>query len=153
MLERIFPRQLDNEYRGYRVALVIFGLIIAVRALQSVMVIFNGPATVTGADGIPLGSYPADAAQTVLGLFAQNSLWRLVFSMIGVVVLVRYRTAVPLMFAAMILTFVGAQVLSIYMPLARVGPVPTGLIVNRVMVGLMLVGLVLSVLKRRGIHP
>jgi hypothetical protein len=148
MWERIFPRSLDNEYRGYRVALWIFGLILAVRALQSVMIIFNGPATVTGADGIALDTYPAEAAQTVLGLFAQNSMWRLVFSIMGAAVLIRYRSAVPLMFLIMILTFIGAQALSIYIPLARTGAAP-GLIVNRVMVGLMLLGLILSVLPRR----
>ena len=148
MLERIFPRRLNNDYRGYRTALWIFGLLIAVRALQSAMIIFNGRSTITGADGIPLDAYPADAAQTVTGLFAQNSLWRLIFSLMGVVVLVCYRTAVPLMFIAMILVFIGAQILSIYVPLARVGPSP-GMLVNRVTAGLTVVGLILSLVGRR----
>jgi len=148
MLEMLLPRNLNNEYRGYRIALWIFGLIIAVRALQSLMIIFNGPATIAGADGIPLDTYPAGAAQTVLGIFAQNSLWRLIFSLMGVVALIRYRTAIPLMFTVMIITFAGAQALSLYVPLARTGSAP-GLIVNRVMVGLMIVGLALSMIERR----
>ena len=60
----------------------------------------------------------------------------------------RYRSAVPLMFVVMILTFLGAQAVSIYAPLVRTGAAP-GVIINRVMVGLMVVGLVLSLIQRR----
>ena len=148
VFEKLFPKQIDNTYRGYRIALVLLGLVLAIRALQSVMVIFNGPATVTGADGIPLDLYPADAAQTVLALFAQGSWWRLLFSFLGVLVLVRYRAAVPLMFVLCIASFMGAVAISQYIPLARVGTAP-GQIVNRVMFGIMVVGLVLSLIDRR----
>jgi hypothetical protein len=98
MFQRLFPTTLDNSYQGYRTALWLFGLILLTRMLQSVMIIFNGRSTIQGADGIPLDAYPADAAQTIQALFAQNSLWRLLVSLLGVLVLVRYRTAVPLMF-------------------------------------------------------
>src|SRR5687768_10697123 len=108
MLDKLFPRQIDNTYRGYRTGLVLFGLVVAVRMLQSLMMIFNGSATVTGADGIPLDSYPADAAQTVLGLFAQVSLWRLLVGLLGMLVLVRYRAAVPLMYVLFIASYLGA---------------------------------------------
>jgi len=120
MLEKILPRSLDNNYRGYRFALWIFGLVLAVRALQSIMIIFNGPATVTGADGIPLDAYAADAAQNVLALFAHSSLWRLFFSMMGAVVLIRYRSAVPLMFVILVLLFLAGQILTIYIPVVCV---------------------------------
>ena len=147
-MEKLFPKQIDNSYRGYRIALVLLGFVLALRALQSVMVIFNGPATVTGADGIPLDLYPADAAQTVLGMFAQASWWRLLFVFLGVLVLVRYRAAVPLMFVLSIASFLGAVVISQFIPLARVGT-PIGQIVNRVMFGIMVIGLILSLIDRR----
>jgi hypothetical protein len=126
----------------------LLGVVIAVRGLQSVMMIFNGHATVTGADGIPLDLYPADAAQTVLRMFAQSLWWRLLFSFLGVLVLVRYRAAVPLMFVLSIASFLGAVAISQFIPLARVGAAP-GQIVNRVMFGIMVVGLVLSLIDRR----
>ena len=148
MLEKLFPGQIDNDYRGYKIALVLLGLVASVRMLQSVMMIFNGHATVTGADGIPLDAYTADAAQTVLGLFAQVSLWRLLVSLLAIVVLVRYRAAVPLMFVLFIASFLGALAIAQFIPLARVGPAP-GMIVNRVMFGIMLIGLVLSLMTPR----
>ena len=149
MLEKLFPKQIDNTYRGYRIALVLLGLVAAVRMLQSVMIIFNGRATVMGADGIPLDSYTADAAQTVLGLFAQASLWRLLVSLLAVLILVRYRAAVPLMFVLFIASYLGAVAISQFIPLVRVGTTP-GSIVNRIMFGIMLVGLILSLITPRG---
>jgi len=148
MLDKIFPRQFDNSYRGYKTALWIFGLITAVRTLQSIFIIFNGYMTVRDADGIPIDTYPAEVAQTIVGLFGLISLWRFIFSLLSIIVLVRYRSAVPLMFALLILNFLGAQLLSQFVPLVRVGT-PPGPIVNLVLVVLMLIGLVLSLMNRR----
>src|SRR4051794_39385335 len=108
MLDKLFPVSLDNTYRGYRAALWIFGFVIAVRALQSAVIIFNGYSTVIGADGIPIDTYPAGAAQTIVGLFGLVSVWRLIFCLLAVLVLIRYRSAVPLMFVLLISSFLGA---------------------------------------------
>lgn len=147
MLEKLLPQPIDNTYRGYKAALWLLGLVIGVRMLQSTFIIFNGYSTVTGADGIPLDTYPAAAAQTIVGIFAQSSLWRLIFCLLGVLVLIRYRGAVPLMFVLFLLNFLGAQLLSQFVPLVRVGT-PPGPIVNLVLFALMVIGLALSLRNR-----
>lgn len=146
MLASLFPKRIDNNYEGRRLALWIFGLVVTLRALQSVMIIFNGHYTATNADGIPLDSYPAAAAQTILAVFALSSLSRLIISLICLVVLVRYRQAVPMMFVVLLLTYAGAQVLSQFIPLVRVGN-PPGTIVNLILFGLTFVGFCLSLWK------
>ena len=148
MLDRLFPQRLDNSYEGRKLALRIFGLVITVRALQSVMIIVNGHNTATNADGIPLDTYPAAAAQTILALFALSSLSRLIISLIGLVVLLRYRRAVPLMFLAVLLTYAGGQVLGWFIPIVRVGS-PPATIVNPILFGLTFLGFVLSLWTRR----
>jgi hypothetical protein len=148
MLDKLFPRSLENSYRGYRTALWIFGFVIAIRALQSSAIIFNGYSTVVGADGIPLDTYPADAAQTVVGLFGILSVWRLIFCLLGVLVLVRYRNAVTLMFVLLLVNYFGAQLVSQFIPLVRVGT-PPGSIVNLILLVVTVIGLGLSILPRR----
>lgn len=148
MLDRLFPRSLDNDYRGWRTALWLFGLVITVRALQSTVIIFNSQETITGADGIPIDTFAPVAAQTVTALFGLLSLWRLVFSLLGAIVLVRYRTAVPLMFLLMAVHFVATQAFVRFVPLPRVGS-PPGTMVNLVQFGLIVIGLVLSLIPRR----
>ena len=143
----LLPRTIDNTYQGRKLALWIFGLVVVMRALQSIMIIFNGYYTARNADGIPLETYPAAAAQTILALFALASLWRLIVSIIGVIVLVRYRRAIPFMFLVLASTFLGAQLVTWFIPLVRVGR-PPGVIVNLVLFGLTVLGFVLSLWKR-----
>ena len=148
MLDKLFPQPIDNTYRGYKIALWLFGLVVGVRITQSVLIIFNGYSTARDADGIPLDTFTPAAAQTVVALFAQGSLWRLTFSLLCVLVLVQYRSAIPLMFVLLLLNYLAALLIFQFVPLPRTGT-PPGPIVNLIMFALMAIGLVLS-LRSRG---
>jgi hypothetical protein len=65
------------------------------------------------------------------------------------VVLFRYRSAVPLMFVALGLNYLGGQVILQFVPIVRVGA-PPGVVVTSIMFGLTVVGLVLSLWRRGG---
>ena len=149
MLNQLLPARLDNTYRGSKIALVMFGLVVAVRSTQSVMIIVNGYSIASSADGIPLETYPAAAAQTILAIFAISSLNRLFVALICVVVLVRYRSAIPAMFLLLALTYLAGEIILRFIPIVRVGT-PPGPIVNLIMFALMIVGWFLSLWKRKG---
>ena len=149
MLGDLLPRRMDNEYRGHKLALWLFGLVIAMKSAQSLAIIFNGYPTARDADGIPLDSFTPAGAQTVVAVFAQGSLWRLFFCLLCVLVLLRYRSAVPLMFGLLALNYLAAQLVSIFVPLPRVGA-PVGPLVNLILFVVMLVGLGFSLWRRGG---
>jgi hypothetical protein len=149
MFDKLLPQRIDNTYRGYKVALWLFGLVVGVMIIQSVFVIFNGYSTVMNADGIPLDTYPPAAAQTILALWAQRGLSRLIISLLGVLVLVRYRSAIPFMFALLLLNYLAGQLIFQFVPVVRTGT-PPGPIVNLIMFALMIIGMALS-LRSRGI--
>ena len=151
MFDRLFPQPIDNKYFGSTIALWLFGLIVFLHILQSVMVIVNGYSIAQSADGIPLETYPAAAAQTILAIFMVSSLRRLIISLICAVVLFRYRSAVPLMFVVLGLSYLGGQVIFQFVPIVRVGT-PPGVVVNLIMFGLTIVGLALSLWRRSGPH-
>ena len=151
MFDKLLPKPIDNKYSGSKIALWLFGLIVFVHILQSVMVIVNGHSIAQSADGIPLETYPAAAAQTILAIFMVSSLRRLIISLICAVVLFRYRSAVPLMFVVLGLNYLGGQVIFQFVPVVRVGT-PPGVIVNLIMFALMITGLALSLWRRGGSH-
>jgi len=151
MVEKLLPQPIDNTYSGSRIALWLFGLIVFVHILQSVMVIVNGYSIAQSADGIPLENYPAAAAQTILAIFMVSSLRRLIISLICAVVLFRYRSAVPLMFVVLGLSYLGGQLIFQFVPIVRVGT-PPGVVVNLIMFGLTVVGLALSLWRRGSSH-
>ena len=150
MFDKLLPQRIDNTYRGYKVALWLFGLVVGVMITQSVFVIFNGYSTIMNADGIPLDTYPPAAAQTIVALFALRALSRLIISLLCVLVLVRYRSATPFMFAVLLLNFLATQLILQFIPMVRIGT-PPATIVNRVMFALMIIGQALS-LRSRGIR-
>ena len=45
MLDGLLPTRLDNQYRGSRVALWLFGLVVALKSAQSLSIILNGYTT------------------------------------------------------------------------------------------------------------
>lgn len=148
IFDRLFPRHINNSHSGSKIALWIFGLIVLVRTIQSVLIIVNGHSIAQSADGVPLDTYPAAAAQTIVAVFALGGVNRLIISLICVVVLIRYRSAVPIMFVVLGLSYLAGQVILQFIPIVSVGR-PPAVIVNLTMFSLTIVGLVLSLMKRR----
>ena len=130
-------------YHGHNHALWLFALVVSVRIIQSVVIIFNGYSVAKSADGIPVDTYAPAAAQTIVALFALGALYRLIISLLCVLVLVRYRSAIPFMFALLLLSYLASQLILQFIPIVRTGT-PPGIVVNLIMFALMTVGLVLS---------
>ena len=51
MFNQILPRQVDNTYRSYKLALWLFGLLVFMKAGISLGTIFNGYNAASSADG------------------------------------------------------------------------------------------------------
>ena len=151
MLKTFLPQRIDNAYSGHRLALWLFALIVSVKILQSLVGILYGHTVVVSADGIPLDTYTPAGAQTVVAVWALSGLYRLITYLLCVLVLVRYRSAIPFMFALLALEFLAAQLILHFIPLVRTGTAP-GLFVNRILFALMIVGLALSLWNRGGRH-
>ena len=146
MLNRLFPKQADNRFEGHRAALWLLGLFIALKVVMGVNSIFNTEAVAVGADGIPLDSYGPAAARQVLTLFALTSLGQLTLALVGLTVLVRYRSLVPLIFAVLL----GEQLARrlIVQGFAIEGGSP-GLYINLGLMALLALGLLLSLVRPR----
>jgi hypothetical protein len=151
MLKTFLPQRIDNAYSGHRLALWLFALVVSVKILQVLLAIFAGPSVVVSADGIPLDTYTPASAQTVVAVLALSGLYRLIIYLLCVLVLVRYRSAIPFMFAVLALEFLAAQLILHFIPLVRIGT-PAAPFVNRILFALMIVGLVLSLWNRDGRH-
>ena len=147
MSNQLFPQQVDNTYRGYKLALWVFGLLLLMKLAIGLNSIFNGYTVARSADGIPLDTYTAAGAQTVVSMFALLGLSHVVTCLLGILVLIRYRSLIPFMFALLLVEYVGRKLILYFLPIAKTGT-PPGSIVSYVLLALMLVGLALSIRKR-----
>ena len=66
----LLPRSADNTYRGHKLALWIFGVVVLMKFGISMGTMLNGRNAAITADGIPLDTYSFPAAQTLVSLFA-----------------------------------------------------------------------------------
>jgi hypothetical protein len=147
LLDRLLPERADNAYHGHRLAPWIFGALVLLKTVIGVNSIFLGHRVATSADGIPLDSFPAAAAGTVISMFAVLGLSRLVMSLLSVLVLLRYRSLIPLMFVLQLLEHLGSRLIHHFLPFATTGR-PVGSLVTQVLLALMVVGLILSLWRR-----
>lgn len=152
MLSQLLPRSIDNTYRGYKLALWLFGLLVLVKTAMSVNSIFLGHKIATSADGIPLDTFPPAAAQTVLALFAIWGFAYVMICLLCILVLVRYRALVPFMFLFLLLEHLGRKLVLQFIPIARTGT-PPGYFVNLALLAVMIVGLALSRWSRNAVVP
>lgn len=145
MLNQLFPRSFDNSYRGHRVGLWLFALLVVMKTIISMNSIINGDVVASSADGIPLDTYPSAAAQTIVALFGLLGLSRLMTALLSIVVLIRYRSMVPLLFVLLLVEHLGGKLILRWSPIVRTGTPPAP-VIHLVLLTLMIAGLVLSLL-------
>ncbi len=149
MLNRIFPRMIDNNFRGYRMALWLFGLYAFVKMAQGLESLFNSAETAVRADGIPLQSFGAAATQTTVAMFALLGLNLLVLPLLGALALIRYRAMIPLIYFMMLILNLSSRAVLYAHPSPRIGGVqPIGFYVNLGLLAVLVVGLTLSLVDR-----
>jgi hypothetical protein len=151
MFNQLLPQRIDNTYRGYKPALWLFVLVVLMKGAISLGSIFNGYDAASSADGIPLATFTPTAVQAVVTLFALLGLSHLMLPLMGLLVLVRYRAMVPLMFTLLLLEHLSRKLILHFMPIVRDGA-PTGSIVSFVFIVMMIVGLALSLWSRDNVR-
>src|SRR5665213_3048103 len=102
MLTRIFPQRLDNHFDGYRLAIWLLVPVVILKLVIGGNSMINTRHVATTADGIPLASFNAGGAQAVVSLFALLGLFQFLLGAQGVLVLIRYRAMIPLMYLLLI---------------------------------------------------
>jgi hypothetical protein len=147
MVNKILPQQADNTYRGSKIALVFFVLVVLLKLVIGVNSIFMGHNVASSADGIPLDTFTPAGTQTVVSLFASLGLSLIVICLVCILVLIRYRTLVPFMFSLLLLDQLSRKLINHFLPVPRTGS-PPGSIVTLVLLAMMIVGLALSLWRR-----
>lgn len=153
MLNRLLPRNADNTYRGHRLALWLFALLVLLKGIISLNSMINGRDVASSADGIPLDTFTPDGARTVVSLFALLGLSNLMICLLCIVVLARYRALIPFMFSLLLLQHLARKLIHQVMPIVTTGT-PPGSVINLVLLVLMVVGLALSLWSpKRSMKP
>ena len=151
MPNRFLPQGADNAYRGNAFAPWLLAIVVLLKAYVGLDCILNGRFMASAGDRIPLDSFTADGARTVVSLLALWGFSHLLICGVCLVALARYRTLVPLMFALLLLEHLGRMLVLHLVPLAQTGPGGESVGVSPVPYGFLVmigVGLALSLWVR-----
>ncbi|HEX8622911.1 MAG TPA: hypothetical protein VF718_13170 [Allosphingosinicella sp.] len=150
MVERLFPRHVDNRFQGLRPALWLLGLLIALKLVMSLNSILNSATVAAGADGIPLASYGPEAARQVLLLFALMALGHLALTLIALAVLIRWRSLVPFIYLVLLGEALARRIIVQVNAAPGARMTDIAWFVNYGLIALLVLGLALSLGHARG---
>ncbi len=143
MLAALLPRRVDNDYTAPRVVPWLFGTAILFKSFCAVNSAFNSHFVARVSEGIPVDAFSAAANQTIAALLGMRGLAQLMACVLGVIVLVRYRALIPLLFSLTLLEVLGRLFVVYRDPFATPGMHPA-VVLHYAMLGLCLIGLPLS---------
>ena len=138
----LLPRQVDNDYRGHPVALWVFVPLTAITIVRSLIHILRADGGAQSIATIPLDTYPPPAAGAVITIFAIWGVSQLLVGLFYLLVLVRYRALIPLMYVSVFLEYLGRMLAGTWKPLITLAT-PPGSSLNGVMIFLSLAMLLL----------
>ena len=101
---RVFPKQLDNSFRGNRIGVVVFALITVFTLVRSCIHIF---APDGGASSIAGINTSVEGGSNIISMFALWGLAQLLMGLVYVVVFFRYKSLIPFMYILIIIEYSG----------------------------------------------
>jgi len=149
MLDRIFPKQADNTYRGHRLALWLLVLIVLLKLAMSYGILFDTRHVIQTADSIALDSFDAPAQDAVVLIFRLLGVSHLLLALLGVVVLLRYRALIPFFYVVLLIEQIARKAIVLAFPIARTGVEYLPVDPNLVFAAALAIGLVLSLQGKR----
>lgn len=153
MLDRIFPSQFDNHYRGHQLAVWLLALFLLVKTFASVTQTGLNPFwtsrdVLQSVERVPLDTFSATAANAALVLFGWWGVTALLSTLLGFLAVIRYRSMISLVYLLLVFNHIGQQLLADSAPIAGMlgagAPRPIAVIV------LLLFGFGMSLMTPRG---
>jgi hypothetical protein len=158
MLSLLFPPVADQTYRGQWPALWLLWPLVLMKLVMGFNCAGFNPwlsnrTIITQVDGIPLDAMDPAIAPTFVIVFAAWGLGLLLLSLIGLLVLLRYRALAPLMILALTLEQLGRKLLTLLHPTLAPTPAAHGITfaaaINWGFTAILLLALALSLWPRR----
>jgi len=140
-MEAIFPKQIDNDYKGSRIAAYVFLLLAIVGTLRSCVHIFapdGGAGSIAGMDLTVAG------ANNIIFSFALWGSNQLLVAIIQLVVFFRYKRLIPMMYLLLVLEILLRMLVGQLKP-PVFAHIPPGQIGNYIVLPLSLVMFYLSI--------
>lgn len=144
----IFPKKVDNQFSGVKLALFVFFLIAIVSTVRSLIHIFSPDGGAGSIAGLDLS---VEGAEGIIFAFALWGSAQLMFAVVQLIVSFRYRSLIPLMYVLLVFEVLLRMLIGWIKPVTF-AQTPPGAVGNFVILPLALGMLVLCFVQPRKIR-
>ena len=141
-INRILPKTVDNNYKGYNIALWVFMLLAIVSTVRS-MIHFLAP---DGGAGSIAGLDLSTGAENIIFTFSLWGLSQLIYAFIQLLIAFRYRTLIPLFYLLLFFETLGRMAVGQMKPPVLLDGTPPGGIANYIILPLSVIMFILSLM-------
>lgn len=124
MLNRILPATVDNRYRGNKIVLWFFYVITTMTIVRSCVHIFKHDGGAQSIATIPLDTFTPGGADAVVLIFAYWGLSQLMFGILQLIVVLRYKSLITLMLLMLVIEWSGRLLISHFKTIETTGQAP-----------------------------
>ncbi len=151
ILNTIFPKTFDNNFKGHKIALYAFFALTAVTLWRSQHHLLSADGGAQTIATIPLDTFTRDGSQTVIGIFSLWGLSQLIIGLIYLVACIRYRSMIPLLYTLLIVEYsIRALYIPVFKPIVTSGTAP-GAAGNVPLIIISTIMLILCLVERKRI--
>lgn len=148
MIKYLFPNSIDNDYNGNMAPMYLFYMVTTFTVVRSLIHLISPDGGAQSIATIPLHLYSEEASDTIIHMFAEWGLSQLLLGLFYIVVLIKYKSLIPLMYLFLVIEYSSRLLLSFYKPFALEGQAPGG-IGNYFLVPLFILMFILSLKNNR----
>ncbi len=120
----LFPKTIDNQYRGNKLGYWLFCLLTVVLMTRSLIHVFKHDGGAQSIATIPLDTWPIEASNTIIAMFTLWGLVQVVIAAIQIIAIVKYKAMIPLLFLIMVLTQLGRMTIGEFKTVYTDGTAP-----------------------------
>lgn len=146
LVSKILPEKITNELPGKNFTIYFFWIIIAFSLIRSLIHIFSSDGGAQSIASIPLDSYSNEANATVIFMFALWGLSQLLMCFVYIIIALKYRSLIPLMYLFVFLEYSGRFLIGHTKPIETIRTAP-GQIGNYLLIPISLVMFLFSCKK------
>lgn len=144
----IFPKEINDDYKGRKIALYFFYLFTLMTLVRSLIHMFAPDGGAQSIATIPLDTYTVEGASTVILTFSLWGLSQLIVGIFYAMVCWRYKSLIPLMYLFIFFEYLMRLMLGFLKPIATTGTAPGG-VVNYVFIPLAIALFLLSINSKK----
>ncbi|MGI9532993.1 hypothetical protein [Lutimonas sp.] len=145
---KVLPKEINNNYRGRKIALYFFYLFTIITIVRSLIHMFAPDGGAQSIATIPLDTFSIEGASVVILIFSLWGLSQLIMGIFYAIVSWRYKSLIPLMYLFIFVEYVLRLVLGILKPIETIGTAP-GAIINYIFPPLAIILFLLSINFRK----